>query len=523
MRHTKTLLVTTALLGSLMLGGVTNDDPFIKSITVQASETKQEEITEINVNYPQGQSAEYSYGTDFNDIDFMSYFNFTDQNGNPIPHEQLNTSLYFSNYSTEDYGFSPNYHNQQFSKPSPLGNVYYLMPRATLKSNSNIQLKINPNGMYSGIGFTPINQAPTISVLNPNYTVYENSPYSEYENITFSDYEDNRDSLALQTKVDYPSLFNRDSMQPGTYSIKYTVYDSQQGYNYVSEQLTVIPAPYPELSAKTLNFKASNNEFDPINQMGIDAIDALDGNITNNVIVLSNDVNLRQEGIYEVILQVENSHKKKIEQTYSVNVTAENPTLNAESLSIDYGGEFNPLTDLKYAAFDEVDGDLKDHVEIVENNVTSNIPGKYKVILSVENSNGKITVQTIFVTVNEKPKEPEIEVPEIEVPEIEEPEIEEPEIEIPKPEVVEPEIVIPEVPETISPEISPERDKELVAEKTSDTVKTPQTQGKTSANESPEKTQEKLAQLNTKDSNPWLSLSTLLMTLGSSILYKFRK
>lgn len=73
------------------------------------------------------------------------------------------------------------------------------------------------------------------------------------------------------------------------------------------------------------------------------------------------------------------------------------PIILAENVSILAGQTFDPL---KYVrAHDDKDGDLTNVIEIIENTVNEKVPGTYKVVYRVTNSQGATTTKTIYVTV----------------------------------------------------------------------------------------------------------------------------
>ena len=73
------------------------------------------------------------------------------------------------------------------------------------------------------------------------------------------------------------------------------------------------------------------------------------------------------------------------------------PVIIADNVSITTGDSFDAL---KYAqAHDSKDGDLTSSIKIIENTVNIKIPGVYKVVYKVTNSQRASTLKTIFVTV----------------------------------------------------------------------------------------------------------------------------
>lgn len=61
-----------------------------------------------------------------------------------------------------------------------------------------------------------------------------------------------------------------------------------------------------------------NEKYDPLN--GVTASDTEDGNITNNIKVVSNNVNINKEGVYEVKYQITDSYGKTVTKVIKVTV-----------------------------------------------------------------------------------------------------------------------------------------------------------------------------------------------------------
>lgn len=73
------------------------------------------------------------------------------------------------------------------------------------------------------------------------------------------------------------------------------------------------------------------------------------------------------------------------------------PVIIADNVSITTGDSFDPLKHVQ--AYDSKDGDLTSSIKIIENTVNEKIPGVYRVVYEVTNSQGASTLKTIFVTV----------------------------------------------------------------------------------------------------------------------------
>lgn len=73
------------------------------------------------------------------------------------------------------------------------------------------------------------------------------------------------------------------------------------------------------------------------------------------------------------------------------------PVIIADNVSITTGDSFDPLKHVQ--AHDSKDGDLTSSIKIIVNTVNEKIPGVYRVVYEVTNSQGASTLKTIFVTV----------------------------------------------------------------------------------------------------------------------------
>lgn len=79
------------------------------------------------------------------------------------------------------------------------------------------------------------------------------------------------------------------------------------------------------------------------------------------------------------------------------------PVIKANNKTIKVGDKFNPMTGV--TATDKEDGNITNHIKVIENTVNTNKAGSYKVVYSVTDSNGATTTKSIAVIVksNDKP------------------------------------------------------------------------------------------------------------------------
>ena len=170
---------------------------------------------------------------------------------------------------------------------------------------------------------------------------------------------------------------------------------------WVMNMVPINAAPVIHATDKTIEV---GDEFDP--RADVTAEDEEDGDITNNIEILKNDVNINEPGIYDVTYKVTDTQGASYTTTIKVTVNPKAadlnacPVIHATDKTLTVGDEFDPLADV--TAEDEEDGDITDKIEILENEVDTTKPGKYEVTYKVTDSGGASHVKTIKVTVNPK-------------------------------------------------------------------------------------------------------------------------
>lgn len=135
--------------------------------------------------------------------------------------------------------------------------------------------------------------------------------------------------------------------------------------------------------------------FDPM--LGVKANDAEDGDLTSNIQIEQNNVNLQKAGTYQVTYLVTDSEglQTKLIRTIVIK-TNEQPIITAQDLTFNVGDSIDLLSSVK--ATDVEDGDLTDKIIILEHNIDETKAGQYYVIYSVRDSNGNVVTKQINVT-----------------------------------------------------------------------------------------------------------------------------
>ncbi|HAT4365325.1 TPA: DUF5011 domain-containing protein [Clostridium perfringens] len=72
-------------------------------------------------------------------------------------------------------------------------------------------------------------------------------------------------------------------------------------------------------------------------------------------------------------------------------------TFGTTRKTLKVGSTFNPLENM--SAYDQEDCNLTDKIKVIENNVNTSVPGAYKVVYEVTDSQGATSTKTITVTV----------------------------------------------------------------------------------------------------------------------------
>lgn len=261
--------------------------------------------------------------------------------------------------------------------------------------------------------WVPMNAAPVIRATDK--TIEVGDEFDPRADVTAEDEEDGD----ITDKIEI--LENEvDTTKPGKYEVTYKVTDSGGASHVKTIKVTVNPkmeplnaAPIIEAEDKTLTV---GDAFDPM--ADVTATDAEDGNLTDKIEILNNEVDTTKPGKYEVTYKVTDSKGASYTKTITVTVNPKMevlnaiPTIKAEDKTLTVGDTFDPKADV--TAEDVEDGNLTDKIEVLKNEVDTTKAGKYEVTYKVTDSKGASRTKTITVTVNPK-IEPLNEAPTIDV------------------------------------------------------------------------------------------------------------
>ncbi|EUJ28749.1 putative peptidoglycan linked protein [Listeria grayi FSL F6-1183] len=123
------------------------------------------------------------------------------------------------------------------------------------------------------------------------------------------------------------------TMQKGTYSVTYTVMDSDGNITTKTITVTVKNNSQPTINANDKTIKVGDT-FNPLS--GVTATDAEDGDLTSKVKVTANTVNTAVAGTYTVTYSVTDSDGNTVTKTITVSVEAkEDYSISANKYNID--------------------------------------------------------------------------------------------------------------------------------------------------------------------------------------------
>lgn len=254
------------------------------------------------------------------------------------------------------------------------------------------------------------NNPPVITTVNKEfyeneYTVSQWKNQLLMKNIAATDKEDGNITNKIKVISD-----NVDPTKPGTYTVKYQVTDA---YGKSSTKTAAVKVKYNQPPViTTVDKEFYENEYtaeqwkNQLRLQGISANDREDGNITDKIKVVSDDVNPSKYGLYFVKYQVTDSFGKSDMKTAKVNVRYNHPPVITAQSKIFHENELTPEAwqeeiMKEVTGDDHEDGNVTEKVNVIKDNVDPNLPGNYEVTYEVTDSLGKTTQKTIDVTILE--------------------------------------------------------------------------------------------------------------------------
>ncbi|WP_019026051.1 immunoglobulin-like domain-containing protein [Colwellia piezophila] len=204
---------------------------------------------------------------------------------------------------------------------------------------------------------------------------------------------DERDGDMSNNIVIDASAVNSDSI--GSYEVSYTVHDAAENSSVVTRVVNVVAAGLLDSSAAIISLLGVNPQQLTLGEtyleLGATALDEVDGNLTNNIIIDSSALNNQLVGSYQVSYTVSDKTGNTAVTNRTINVAAANDTTPVLSL---IGSNPQQLlqgqtyTELNATAFDQIEGDISDIITIDTSAVDMQTVGHYRVIYAVVDSAG---------------------------------------------------------------------------------------------------------------------------------------
>ncbi|WP_099221764.1 immunoglobulin-like domain-containing protein [Listeria costaricensis] len=238
------------------------------------------------------------------------------------------------------------------------------------------------------IKVTVTNEAPEIKA--EDQTIPFGSKFDPLDYATAKDKEDG--DLTDEIKVTENTV---NPLVPGEYKVKYEVTDAA-GVTTTKEITVHVTNEAPVIQADD-EIDINGTSFDPLDYAT--ATDKEDGNLTNKIVVLENNVDPTTTGDYTVTYEVTDAAGVVTTKTITVHVKNDPPEIEAEDQVIAKGSQFDPLAFV--TALDKQDGVIDSKVRVIESTVDTSTPGTYKVVYEVTDAAGVTTRKEIQVIVTE--------------------------------------------------------------------------------------------------------------------------
>lgn len=255
-----------------------------------------------------------------------------------------------------------------------------------------------------------INSVPSITGQGVSIVADKNAPAFDVSLLKLRA-EDKEDG-DLTKKIEI-TFNNVDTRIPGEYRVEAKVTDNQGATKKISLAV-IVTAPVsdeaPVITANDVTI-TEGTVFD-YKMCNASAYDKEDGDITNKLVFIGGDLDPfnTKPGTYTGQFSVVDSNGNTTVKEVKITVTAKPiiapeinsiPVISGHDVELTVGDTFN-ISMLNLAAQDEEEGDLTRYIEVVKDDVNTEVAGVYTVKVKVEDSEGATATASFKVTVKAK-------------------------------------------------------------------------------------------------------------------------
>lgn len=191
-------------------------------------------------------------------------------------------------------------------------------------------------------------------------------------------------------------------IEKGTVKIKYVVFDSHNNSTTLTRKVKYTDYYSPEFELEKAPVYVKGNSFDLLDYIKV--TDAIDGDISDRIRVISNAVSNFSTGVYPVILEVSNSYgdtaRVEIMVTYLDKKNTVSINLHKYLVYIEQDEEFNPMEWIDSVTIGE-NKNLSIEDVTVQGNLDTNTPGFYQLSYNYVEGD-KVGQSCITVVVTER-------------------------------------------------------------------------------------------------------------------------
>lgn len=275
--------------------------------------------------------------------------------------------------------------NIRDSIPGKYTVTYSVVNSTNVKTSISRQVVITPADSPS---------APKIAGANDTTSWIEYSPTDEFfmQNVEGLDTIDGNitNKIVVNNKADLTKA--------GTYTVTYTLTNSNDLTTVINRTIKVrsLAPTFTGTDSATVD---AGTSFDPLKD--VTASDVFTGNVTNKIVV-TGAVDTTKAGTYTLTYTADGGFGYVGKTTRVVTVKANPATIaGADSVTVNSGSKFDVKSGV--TASDTVDGDLTANITVTGTVNTTKI-GTYKLVYTVNNSNGQTSTVERVVTVKKAAK-----------------------------------------------------------------------------------------------------------------------